>query len=273
MEQIKNFEQLLQLKNFSESTVKGYVATVLNVANAINKDYIDVTETDLRNYILKRKDLSSSSKMAIINSFRSFYKLCLNREFDHKILPRPRVEQKQPDILSLEEMQELINSIDNLKHKTIVCLMYSCGLRVSEVIQLKTKDIDSKLMQITIRQSKGKIDRIVMLDKSILELLRKYAVEYNITKYLFEGAKGNMYSVKSIQQIVKNAAEKIGTKKKISSHSLRHSCFTQLIKNRVDLRTIQKIAGHKNINTTANYIKLSDEDITGTISPINGIKL
>jgi site-specific recombinase XerD len=273
MEQIENFKELLQLKNFSTSTVNGYVATVLNVSKNIGKNYVDVTETDLRKYVLKRNNLSSSSKMAIINSFRAFYRLCLNREFDHSILPRPRVEQKQPDTLSLQEMQQMIDITENVKHKTIICLMYSCGLRVSEVITLKIKDIDSKLMQITIRQSKGKIDRIVMLDDSILQLLRKYASEYNVTKYLFEGAKGDKYSVKSVQHIVKIAAEKIGCKKKISSHSLRHSCFTQMVRNGVDLRTIQKIAGHKNINTTAGYIGLADSEILGTVSPIKGLNL
>lgn len=273
MEQIENFKELLQLKNFSSSTINSYVATVLNVSKNIGKIYIDITETDLRKYILSRKELSSSSKMAIINSFRSFYKLCLNREFDHKILPRPRVEQKQPDTLSLQEMQQMIDLTENVKHKTIICLMYSCGMRVSEVISLKIKDIDSKLMQITIRQSKGKIDRIVMLDDSILILLRKYVAEYQVKKYLFEGAKGNQYSVTSVQHIVKVAAEKIGCKKKISSHSLRHSCFTQMVRNGVDLRTIQKIAGHKNINTTAGYIGLADSDILNTVSPIKSLNL
>lgn len=273
MNELENFKELLTLRNFSNSTISGYASYVNIVSESFGKLPSEITENDLRAYIVKRKELSSSTRMAIINSFKSFYSLCLNRKFDHSILPRPKVEQKQPDILSLEEFQKMVDTIMNLKHKTIVCLMYSCGLRVSEAINLKIKDIDSSLMQITIKNGKGKIDRIVMLDKSILKLLRDYAVEYRIKLYLFEGAKGDKYSETSIQNIVKKAVREAGIKKRISTHSLRHSCFTQLIKNGVDLRTIQKIAGHKNINTTANYIKLSDEDVTGTISPISRIKI
>lgn len=141
------------------------------------------------------------------------------------------------------------------------------------MINLKIKDIDTENNKIIIKNSKGKVDRIVMLDKSILDFLRKYWTEYKTKEYLFEGSKGGKYSEKSIQTFVKKYAIKAGIIKKISSHSLRHSCLTQLIKDGVDLRTVQKIAGHKNINTTAGYIKIIDSDIIQTNSPISHIKL
>lgn len=269
------FTENLLLRNLSQSTIKSYCSQISLVSKTLKKDIDLIDENDLRTLIVKGKarNLSSSTQMSIINAFKAYFKEIHGRKFNHEILPRPKVEQKQPDILSIQEFQIILDSIVNLKHRTIVCLMYSAGLRVSEVINLELKDIDSKNNKINIRNGKGKIDRVVMLDNSILYLMRNYWEQYKTKKYLIEGAKGDVYSAKSIQQIVKNAVKKVGIDKKISSHSLRHSCFTQLIKNGTDLRTVQKLAGHKNINTTANYIGLIDNDVLGTISPINSIKI
>lgn len=273
MKTLQNFNELMFLKNFSEKTIRMYNSTVVSVSKKINKQPSDISESDIREYLLKNKHYSSSTRMAIINSFKCYYGLCFNKDFNNKILPRPKVEQKQPDILSVCEIQKIIDSFTNLKHKSIVSLMYSCAMRVGEVTNLKLKDLDTKNDKIIIKNGKGKIDRIVMLDKSLLNLLRQYWVQYKTKEYLFEGAKGLKYSEKSIQTLVKSAVNKVGIKKKISSHSLRHSCLTQMIKDGVDLRTVQKIAGHKNINTTANYIKIIDIDILSTISPLSKIKI
>lgn len=275
MKTLELFEEKLLLKNMSNRTIQSYIYNIKLVSKRIKKEIHDISEEDIKKYILKDKIrlLSSSSQMMIINSFKAYYREILNRKFDHDILPRPKMEQKQPDILSTNEIQMLIDSIDNLKHKSIIALMYSCALRVSELLNIKVIDIDSKNNKLNIRCSKGKIDRIVMLDKSILELLRKYWALYKTNEYLFEGAKGDKYSESSVNKIVKENIKTLGIKKRISTHSLRHSCLTQLIKNGVDLRTVQKIAGHKNINTTAGYIKIIDSDILETVSPITMIKL
>lgn len=272
MDNITNYKELLKLKNFSESTVRGYMSTILIVSKRLNIPIDKIKENDLRIYILSNK-MSSSSQMGVINAFKSYYNLIEHRKFNKDILPRPKVSQKQPDILSIDEMQKIIDNISNIKHKAIICLMYSCALRVSEVINLKIKDLDPKNNRINLKDSKGKIDRIVMLDQSILELLRKYWMLYKTKKYVFEGSKGDRYSKSSIQRIIKVTVKKLNINKNISTHSLRHSCLTQLIKNGVDLRRVQKIAGHKNINTTANYIKMIDEDILNTDSPIKLINL
>jgi site-specific recombinase XerD len=275
MNKIIEFEEKLLLRNLSESTVRSYVSTIKLVSERLNIPISDITECDLRHYIVKdkKRKISSSTQMAIINSFKAFFKEMDGRSFDHTILPRPKMEQKQPDILSTEEIQRILNFTPNLKHRSIIALMYSCAIRVSEVINLKVKDIDVKNNKINIRSGKGKIDRVVMLDGSILALLREYWSIYRTKEYLFEGEKGGKYSVTSVQNIVKSKAKAAGINKNISSHSLRHSCLTQLIKNGVDLRRVQKIAGHKNINTTANYIKMVDSDIIDTESPIRSISL
>ena len=146
-------------------------------------------------------------------------------------------------------------------------------MRVSEICNLKISNIDSNNKCINIKKAKGDIDRVAMLDDSILQLLREYYFEYKPNEYLFTGAKGSEYSVRSIQQIMKSAANRCGIKKNISTHSLRHSCFTQLIKNGVDIRSIQKLAGHKNISTTAQYLRICDSDVLSIKSPILNIKL
>lgn len=273
MNDLENFKELMFLKNFSEKTINSYVSNIKYVSENIGKKINEIDEHDLRKYLINKKHYSSSSRMMIINSWKCFFKLCCNKDFDNKILPRPKMEQKQPDILSIDEFQKMVNSVSNLKHKAIICLMYSCALRVGEVTNLKIKDIDSANNKIQIKKGKGKIDRIVMLDKSILILLRNYWQHYRTNEYVFEGAKGGKYSEKSIQTIIKRLANQIGLTKKISSHSLRHSSLTQMVKDGVDLRKVQKIAGHKNINTTAGYIKLIDTDIIDTISPISKIDI
>lgn len=271
MENLQDFKELMFLKNFSEKTSKMYLSTVSSVSKHCNKDAKDISENDIRSYLLSKKHYSSSTRMAVINAFKSYYRLCLDRDFNNKILPRPKVEQKQPDVLSVDEFQRMVNFTKNIKHKAIICIMYSCALRVGEVINLKIRDIDTSNNKIQIKNGKGKVDRIVMLDSSVLKLLRDYWKIYQTKTYLFEGAKGGKYSEKSIQTLVKTIAKKLGFKKKISSHSLRHSCLTQMVIDGVDLRTVQKIAGHKNINTTAGYIKIADVDILGTASPIKKI--
>jgi integrase/recombinase XerD len=275
MNNMELFKEKLLLKNMSSKTIELYTRTIQLVSERIGIDIDSITENDLKNHILndKKRVKSTSTQMGIINAFKIYFKEIKRVRFDTEILPRPKVYQRQPDILSTEEIQQIIDCTDNLKHKAIIILMYSCALRVSEAINLKVNDIDSKNKKINIRSSKGMIDRVVMLDEKLLETLRVYWKTYQTKEYVFEGATGGKYSTNSIQNIVKSKAKKAGINKKISSHSLRHSCLTQLIKNGVDLRRVQKIAGHKNINTTANYIKIVDSDIIDTTSPISAIKI
>lgn len=145
----------------------------------------------------------------------------------------------------------------NLKHKSIIAILYSCGLRRSEIINLKLTDIDSKRMLIKIRGAKGWVDRYVQLAKPTLELLRKYYKKDNPVKYLFEGERGNMYSPSSVQNLVKNAAIKAGINKRVTPHTLRHSFATHHLEQGTDLRYIQEWLGHKSSKTTERYTHVS----------------
>lgn len=263
MVNIKKYKRFLLLRNLSDRTVSAYTSNIINTSKKIGKDPIDINEEDLADFLTNDdgRILSGSSQNLIINSFKSFFKVVHEREFDKSTLPRPKKEQKQPDILSPEEVGQVIKSIKNIKHRTIIIIMYSGALRVSEILNLKIKDIDSKNNKINIRSGKGKIDRFIPLDENLSKIMRDYWIEYKTSEYLFEGGKGGKYSVSSVQKIIKDATERLGIKKRISTHSIRHSAITHMIKNGANLRVVQKLAGHKNINTTANYVKIYDADI------------
>lgn len=273
MKHIEKYRRYLLLRNLSNRTVDSYVSNIVNTSKKIGKNPINVDENDLADFLTNegKRTLSSSSQNLIINSFKSFYKIIHDRDFDKSILPRPKKEQKQPDILSVSEVKEVIGSINNVKHKTIIIIMYSGALRVSEIINLKIKDIDSKNNKINIRSAKGKIDRFIPLDKNLINVIRNYWIIYKTNEYLFEGLTGNKYSVSSVQKIIKDAVKKLNIRKRISTHSIRHSAITHLIKEGANLRVVQKLAGHKNINTTANYVKIYDADIMEINSLLNNV--
>ena len=270
----QKFLNFITLKGFSKATIRTYLS-LFDIIISDDKNIFNKSEDEIISYLAKKIQVnyySDSYVAQYVSVFNIVIRDLLKREDKIKI-PRPKKAQKQPDILSVEEVKSILDNIENIKHKTIVALMYSTGLRVSEACNLKIKDIDSKNNFISIRNGKGKVDRKVILDDSILILLREYYSIYTPNIYLFNGSKGEEYSVRSVQNIIKNAAKKAGINKNISSHSLRHSCFTQLVKNGVDIRYIQKLAGHKNISTTASYLQITDDDVLNIPSPIKSIKL
>jgi len=275
MKNLQKYKDYLLLRNMSDKTIKCYTSNIVSVSTKIGKEPSEIDENDLVKYLLSddKRNLSTSSQMLLMNSFKSFFRIIHDRRFDESILPRPKVEQKQPDILSVKEIQRLIDVTMNVKHKTIFLLMYSGALRVSEVVNIKLKDIDSGHKKINIRQAKGKIDRFIVLTPKLLTAIKVYWSIYKTSEYLFEGSKGGKYGVGTIQKVVRTSVKKANINKRISSHSFRHSSITHMIKNGNNLRVVQKIAGHKNINTTANYVKIYDEDIMNVENPIDSINI
>lgn len=174
-----------------------------------------------------------------------------------------------PNILTVDEIRKIINSITNLKHRAIISTIYSCGLRISEAVNLKINDIDSSAMTVKIVNAKGRNDRIVMLSEKLLSLLREYFKEYKPKIYLFEGQKGEQYSTRSIQQLFNNAVKKVGIKKKVTVHSLRHSFASHLLDNGTDIRFIQELLGHKHLSTTQIYIHINPASVKKIKSPFD----
>jgi site-specific recombinase XerD len=249
---LEKYQKILKLKNYSDKTIEGYSHVILVIIKYTNKSGLHLTQRDIEHFFLNFKFSSISQQNRYISAVKLFFKFILKSKLNYINLERPRKENKLPRIINHNELVFKIEKIHNLKHKAILTLAYSVGLRVSEVINLKITDIDSKRMIINIRNAKGKKDRIVPLSQKTLETLRNYYKQYKPVEYLFNGQFSNQYSVKSCQQIFKKYIDNTG-----HFHLLRHSSFTRLLETGTDLRIIQKLAGHKSSKTTEIYTHVS----------------
>jgi len=256
-------EQKLYFLNYSKHTVSIYLHYIKEFLHSCNENIQRVNASDFQTYIDNYKFTSVSQQNQVISAIKFLYNHGLDKKYDKVKFNRPRNEKKLPQIIDSQELKTSIAKIQNLKHKAIISLAYSVGLRVSEVINLKIEDIDSKRMIIHIKNGKGRKDRIVPLSPNILELLRSYFKEYRPEEYLFNGQKSLQYSSGSCNQIVKKYI-----KPDCHFHLLRHSCFTHLIENGTDCRVIQKIAGHSNINTTERYMQVTTNVLSKVKLPI-----
>jgi site-specific recombinase XerD len=188
-------------------------------------------------------------------------------------LQRPKNERKLPVVLSEDEITRILRQVDNLKHKCILYLIYSAGLRLGEAVNIQVSDIDSKRKMIMIRHGKGKKDRYSLLSETLLELLRKYYRLYRPKEWLFEGQSGNKYSEKSIQAILKKAWRKSGVWKKVTVHTLRHSFATHLLEHGTDIRYIQELLGHLNTKTTMIYTHITKAGFDKIKSPLDDLNI
>jgi len=273
-------EQRLKLRAYSSSTIKTYLnemAQLLQLIKNIPAD--DLTPEHLRRYLVychEKLELTENTLHSRINALKYYYEQVLGREKFFWEIPRPKKRDLLPQIFNQDEIASIINSVTNKKHKTMLMLAYSAGLRVSEVVALKTYNIDSKRMTIFISQAKGKKDRMVSLSPVLLVMLREYALKYKPDKngYLFEGiSKGTPYSTRSLQEVLQAAKKKAGILKPGSIHSLRHSFATHLIEKGTDVTMIQKLLGHNDLKTTLRYLHTSNKDLLKIISPLDDLAL
>lgn len=249
---LKICEQKLNYLNYSTKTNKVYLYYIDQFLFSQSKSSIHLNSEDFQNYLDNYRFTSVSQQNQVINSIRFLYKEVLNKKYDKVSFKRPRSEKKLPKVIDSELILSKLDSIENIKHKTILTLTFSVGLRVSEIVNLKIEDIDSKRMLIHIKNAKGRKDRIVPLSQKVLELLRYYYKEYKPTEYLFNGQNSTQYSIGSCQTIYKKYIDNT-----TSIHTLRHSSATALLENGTDVRVIQKILGHSNIKTTEIYTHVS----------------
>lgn len=273
---MKQFEQFLTSKRFAESTVKTYLGAMrvfLNFYNdvpisSLNNQHIIKFNND---YILA-KSLSNSYQNQTVNAIKKFFLIVENRNINIESIHRPQKEQKLPNVLSKEEVKSILDAPKNIKHKVMLCLIYACGLRRSELINLKPLEVDSKRNLLIIRQSKGNKDRMVPLSEKIIEMLREYYKAYRPKVWLFEGQKAeSQYSAKSLENVLKQSLLKAKIKKPVSLHWLRHSFATHLLENGTDLRYIQEILGHKSSKTTEIYTHVSTKNIQNIKSPFDDL--
>lgn len=260
---LKICEQKLNYLNYSPRTKENYLGHISRFITSQTKSAAHLNSKDFQYYLDKYQFTSVSQQNQVINAIRFLYKFGLDKKYDKVSFKRPKSEKKLPRVIDVEFIKEKLGKINNLKHKAILTLTYSVGLRVSEVVNLKIEDIDSKRMLIHIKNAKGRKDRLVPLSPNVLNLLREYFKQYRPTQYLFNGQVINQYSVRSCQQIYKKYIEESG-----HIHTLRHSCATNLLEHGTDLRLIQKILGHSNVKTTEIYTHVSNQMLSKINLPI-----
>lgn len=209
----------------------------------------------------------------LLASVSFLYEDVLNEEIDFDFNIKMKKPSRVPVVLSVQKVERFLNSFTNLKHKVIFMLIYSAGLRVGELLNLKIGDIDSDRMQIRIDQGKGQKDRYSILSKKVLELLREYVKEYQPKEYLFEGQNGGKYSSSSIQALMRKHKQLCKINKKATPHTLRHSFATHLLDNGTDTRFIQELLGHKHISTTQIYTHVSSRTLKDVKSPIENLNM
>lgn len=266
--------QELKLKGYSPKTMKCYMDSLKRFERYISKDFENVSASEIRQFHLNllSKGHSHSYINISISCVKFLYLKVLKSDLDIQSIARPKKEKKLPKVLSTEEVKKIISSLTNEKHKTILYVVYSAGLRVSEVASLRIEDIDSARMMINVRQGKGRKDRYVMLSQNVLDQLRKYYSLYKPNNWLFEGAdRATPINDRTIQRIFKNACMQAGIKKDVSVHCLRHSFATHLLESGTDLRYIQELLGHSSSKTTEIYTHVSKKSISNIKSPIDNI--
>lgn len=269
-------EGLLQ-QRYSERTVDAYIHVLIVFFDECKDkaiEEIDVQDVFRfnRDYILKRK-LSASYQSQFVNAIKLFYANITHKKLVIEDLIRPAHPKQLPKVISEEEVADMIRLTKNSKHRCLICLLYSGGLRRNEVLSLRPKDIDSKRMLIWVISGKGNKDRMVPLSQVMLDMLRNYYREYKPKEYLFEGQYGGKFGERTIEIVVKEAAKRAGISRKVTPHVLRHSFATHLLESGINLRIIQELLGHKNPKTTQIYTHVSRDLIGNVKSPLDRLKL
>lgn len=250
--------QWMERKNYSASTIKCYVTSVSMLARYYGKCPSKLSEEEVAaymNFITKKRGYSYGSISGAHSGIKLFWKQILGREWNTKLLPRPKRPKELPEILSEQEVRRLIELTRNRKHKAIFRLLYSTGLRMGELVNHKPGDIDSQRMVVRVRKGKGKKDRYTILTQAMLEHLRDYWRDYRPKTYLFEGVTPDRHiSSRTVQQVFQQARKRAGIKRQVGVHVLRHCFATHLLDAGVDSMTIKSMLGHVNIATTARYL-------------------
>ena len=263
----------LQLRGATPRTQKTYLREVSNFAKYFNRSPKELGEGELKEYMLylmKERHLSDGTFRFYVAALKFLYRTTLKREWVVEKIKCPKRKRKLPVVLDISEVESLFSVTTNLKHKAILMITYSSGLRVSETARLKMTDIDSKRMMVRVRQGKGGNDRYSILSQTALEHLRQYWRKYRPTEWLFEGAKKDDHiSTHSIQLMFYAARKRAGITKPASVHTLRHSFATHLIEAGTSLHHVQLLLGHRSPTTTTVYLHVSRLNLAQVTSPLD----
>lgn len=272
---LKTMEQELKLRGYSHKTKKLYIGHVRRFLNYYNKDINDIDTEIIRDYVEYLLTVKNASHSFVNQAVSAIKFLCNEVLKKSKIMievPRPKKENKLPNVLSQDEVIKILDNVENEKHKTLLFLVYSAGLRVGEAVRIKVSDIDSGRMLIHIVQGKGRKYRYTMLSEIALDQLRRYYKLYKPLEWLFEGGDGKGHlTERTAQRVFENACNKAKIRKKVSIHSLRHSFAIHLLEGGTDLRYIQELLGHESSITTEIYTHVSKKSINNIQSPLDKI--
>ncbi len=274
---LDRFYQSLIISDYSKQTISSYMSALKLFFEYISRNKLtQISNDQIQNYLQfcrEEKKYSNSAIRQSIAAIRYFYVHILKEESPAALNIKIRKTNKLPLVLSKEEIVKLLKVTTNIKHKSILMMIYSAGLRLGELLNVKLSDIDSDRMKIHIRQGKGKKDRYVFLSQKLLNLLKIYFKEYKPRDYLFEGQKRNKYSSKSVQSIMKQALKKSDICKPATVHTLRHSFATHLLEDGTDIRYIQQLLGHKKLETTQIYTHITGSAMDKIKSPLDALDL
>jgi len=272
----EEFLRKLEIKRYSFNTAKTYITFFEKFINYYPESSLEkLDENDIRNYLqhLVQENRSHSYLNQAVNSIKFYYEVVMEMPNRFYSIERPRPELKLPKVISKQEVERIINHTDNIKHRCIISLLYSAGLRRAELLNLKINDIDSKRMLITVCVAKGRKDRVTILSPKVLIELREYFKIYKPKIYLFEGPVGVQYSPTSVVAIVKQACSRAKILKRVTPHMLRHSFATHLLEDGADLRYIQSLLGHSSSKTTEIYTHVTLNHVKNIQSPLDSLNL
>ncbi len=259
----------LKLRGFSERTIKTYLFHNQKFLDYINKDPGQVTQDDIKMYLAELMSKNAASSVSLVKaSLKFMYDSILEKSIVN--FKTPKIPKKVPVVLTKDEIKKLIAVTKNFKHRLLIEFMYSSGLRLSEIVNLRINDLDLNENIGWVRGGKGGKDRLIILSKNLVEDIKKYLKSNSSTNYIFYG-KDERISPRNCQKIVKEAAKKAGINKKVSPHTLRHCFATHLLEAGVDIRKIQELLGHSNLQTTQIYTKVSTEELKKVKSPLDSL--
>jgi len=273
----KRLQEELRLRNFSPETVRSYTATVADFARYFHRSPDQLGPEHVRSYqlyLLNERKLAWPTIQVRLAGLRFFYTRTLKQSWFDTDVAKPKVRRKLPIVWSREEVTALLDATRNLKHRALLATLYSAGLRCQEALHLKVTDIDSQRMIINIREGKGRHPRQVMLSPKLLDLLRLYWRRRKPKDWLFPGVSSNrpMYAT-GVRIFCQKLRQKLGIAKPLTPHVLRHSFATHLLDRGTDLRSIQLLLGHRDLETTARYLHVSEHRLHSTPSPLDDLPI
>lgn len=264
----------MQRRNYSPRTIKTYISSIASLSNHYNQSPDKISLDQVKSYLhhsMVNKGYSTALVNQTISAFKILHKDVLQMQWNPVSIIRPKKEKRLPVVLSPTEVKAIVQAPVNIKHRAVLTLGYSAGLRISEVVNLKVEHIDSERMQIRVVGGKGRKDRNTLLSKSTLELLREYYKRYHPKQWLIEGQTRGMsqYSTSSIRQVLKRARIKVGIDKAVTYHTLRHCFATHLLEQGTSLQIIKYLLGHASISTTGVYLHVQQYSLDKVVSPMD----